>query len=88
MKGDRVEQWEAFRAINGLLGGSLGGATVQVSVSFPASALANMIAGALEDDSKGWPGLKIQRNTRVTGWPAFWRASMNGVNASPASPLP
>ena len=26
--------------------------------------------------------------TRVTGRPAFWRVSMNGVNALPVSPLP
>ena len=30
----------------------------------------------------------VMRDQSVTGRPAFWRASMNEVNASPVSPLP
>lgn len=68
------------------LRGSRVGTVAQISTLFPASPLANVIAGSSED---GFEGLRLGlRRTKVTGRPAFWRASMNEVNASPVSRLP
>ncbi len=49
----------------------------QVSRSFPASLLPNVITGAEEGNDSGIPGLRAS----ATGRPAFLRASMNEVNA-------
>jgi hypothetical protein len=40
-----VREWGVLQAIGELLGGSRVGAAVQVSVSFPASPLADVIVG-------------------------------------------
>ncbi len=70
--------------MNELLGGSHVGPGVQVSILYPALLLADAIAGA----SKDYEGLGLgRRRTRVTGRPAFWRESMNEVNASAACRL-
>jgi len=53
MKGGKVEEWEAVRAYDEQLGGSREGSQVQISVSFLASPLADVIAGALEDGVEG-----------------------------------
>ena len=66
------------------LGGSRREAGAQVSISF--LALMPVIVEALTSDSEGrWFELVW---IKVTGRPAYWRASMNDVDASPVSPLP
>jgi hypothetical protein len=51
---------------------------VQLSWPFPVLLLPDVITGAEEDDDSEIPGLRA----RVTGWPAFLRASMNEMDAS------
>ncbi len=75
-------RWDAAQEIDEQLHGSRVGARVQVSMTLPASSLGDVIAGGSENN-----GFGISRIS-VTGRPAFWRESMNEVNASPELPLP